>query len=187
MFSCVCDFASVQHVVKAASWVSCEWCPLMPPHTHSQTVLYLSHAEDFGVGPLPRRLLYVNFMHVTPAERKRSRGRRQSGSDAATSSHCVTHSISLNHFHAPPFIPSPRKHFFRRPNPTLFFFFFFFFLRWLSSEHWFLLPDCSVTASPHLIIHKMQKFETKWNCFFISVSFVLGHERKTISCPIWWE
>lgn len=168
-FMCVsvCDLSSAQYVVEAVFWVRFELCPLMPPHTHSQRVSLSVTRRGFGVGPLPDRLLYVNFMHVTPMQGKMERRtKRKSGANASTSSHCATHSISFSHFHLPSFIPSLRASISLGAELQ------FIFLRWLSSERWFLIPDCWVTAAPHLIIHGMPKLETKWNCFFISVSFV---------------
>ena len=134
----------------------------MPPHTHSQPVLYLSHTEDLVLDLCPADycMLISCMLHpwrengaegddkVDPMPRPpRTASRTQFRSATSTShpSFALRASISL--------------------GAQLQFFFFLFFLRWLSSEHWFLLPNCSVTASPHLIIHKMHKFETKMELF----------------------
>lgn len=103
--------------------------------------------------------MFISCM-LHPSRRNWSRGRRQSGSNASTSSHCVTLSVSFSHFHPPCFIPSPSKHFISSSTPIHFFFF-----RWLYFEHWFPIPDWRVTAAPHLIIHEMQKLEKKIELF----------------------
>lgn len=143
-------------------WVGFELCPLMLPHTLSlKEFLYLSYTEDLVLDLCPEEYCMFISCMLHPSRRNWSRGRRQSGSNASTSSHCVTLSVSFSHFHPPCFIPSPSKHFISSSTPIHFFFF-----RWLYFEHWFPIPDWRVTAAPHLIIHEMQ-LEKKLNCFFI--------------------
>lgn len=138
---------------------SCEWCPLMPPHTHSQPVLYLTHTEDLVLDLCPADYCMLISCMLHPWRENGAEGNDKVDPmpwPPRTASHTQFRSASSTSHPSFPLracisLGVQLK--------------FFLFLRLLSSEHWFLLPDCSVNASPHLIIHKMQKFETKMELF----------------------
>lgn len=182
-FMCVsvCDLSSAQYVVEAVFWVRFELCPLMPPHTHSQRVSLSVTRRGFGVGPLPDRLLYVNFMHVTPMQGKMERRtKRKSGANASTSSHCATHSISFSHFHLPSFIPSLRASI--SLGAELQFIFFKVTLLWALISYSWLLSDCCSTFNNSWNAEVRNKMEL----FLYLCVICATHEceRQTTSCPL---
>lgn len=114
----------------------------------------------FGVGPLPDRRLYVNFMHVTPKQKKMEKRVMEKWIQRITF-FTLHHTLNFVQLLLPPIIHSVSKQAFHyEQNSNL------FFLRFPlppHPEHWFLIPDSWLTAAPHLIIHETQKLATKVN------------------------